>query len=322
MLCVFALLQPVAAQQTHLLVVTGVSGDPEYSKRFHEWAVKLIDAVGKNGVTRDNVIYLSEKPELAANLQPPAPNRSTSDNVRAAFNTLREKTKPGDAVMIVLIGHGSGEGGDPRFNLPGPDLTIKDYDQLLAGLEGRKVALVNTASASGGFIEPLTARGRTVIAATRSGMERNETIFPRFFIDAYAGPGSDTDKDNQVSLLEAYTYAVKEVDRWYKEQNRLVTEHAVLDDDGDGKGTAQPDGRSGDGRFAAAFTMKAGPAATASPELRALYEEKRQLEEKIEALRALKPKMEAAAYEKELEKLLIDLSLKNQQIKKLEGSKL
>jgi hypothetical protein len=307
---------PIAAQQTHLLVVTGVSGDPAYSQKFHEWAVKLIDAAGKHGVAADHVVYLSEKPELGRNA-----GKSTRENVQGAFMTLRQKTQPGDAVLIVLIGHGSGEGGDPRFNLPGPDLTVKDYEQSLAALEDRKVALVNTASASGGFVDALTARGRTVIAATRSGMERNETIFARFFIDAYAGTGADADKDNQVSLLEAYTFAVKEVDRWYKEQNRLVTEHAVLDDDGDGKGTAVPDCRSGDGRFASSFLLKAGPAATASPALRALYEEKRQIEEKIEALRALKPKMDVATYEKELEQLLVELSLKNQQIKQLEAKK-
>jgi hypothetical protein len=123
-----------------------------------------------------------------------------------------------------------------------------------------------------------------------------------------------------VSLLEAYTYAAREVDRWYKEQNRLVTEHAQLDDDGDGKGSSAPDGRTGDGMIAKLFVIGGTPAAVAAnPALKALYEEKRELEARIETLRGMKAKMDPATYDKELEKLLVDLALKNQAIKKAEG---
>jgi hypothetical protein len=160
-----------------------------------------------------------------------------------------------------------------------------------------------------------------LVTSTRSGFETNETVFARFFADAYAG-GADTDKDNKVSLLEAYTYAAREVERWYKDQNRLVTEHAQLDDDGDGKGTGAPDGKSGDGAIAKSFVLGGTPvAATTNPQLKALYDEKRELEGRIEILRGMKAKMDPATYDKELERLLVDLALKNQAIKKLEGGK-
>jgi len=313
-----ALLATEASAQSHVLVVTGIAGEPKYSQQFHEWASKLIEGlVTKNGVPAGNVTYLSEKEG-----QPKSAGRSTRENVEKAFVTLESASKPGDAVMIVLIGHGSVEGGAaPRFNLPGPDLSVKDYERLLGKLPDRKIAFVNTASASGGFVESLSSRGRSIVTATRSGREVNETIFAKFFVEAYAGAGADTDKDNQVSLLEAYTFALKETERWYKEQNRMVTEHAQLDDDGDGKASSGPDGRSGDGLYAKAFLLARGAAANASPALRALYDEKREIEVKIDALRALKPKMEPATYDKELERLLLDLALKNQQIKKLEGVK-
>jgi hypothetical protein len=315
--CAAFLATSVGAQQSHVLVITGVAGDPEFSTKFHEWAVKLVDAASsKHGVATENIVYLSEKPELGRNA-----GKSTRENVQSAFARLTEKSRSGDAVLIVLIGHGSLDGGVSRFNLPGPDLVAEDYEKLLDQLEGRKVALVNTSSASGGFVGALTNRGRTIVTATRSGMERNETVFARFFVEAYAGTGADTDKDNQVSLLEAYTYAAKEVDRWYKEQNRLLTEHAVLDDDGDGKGTSAPDGRSGDGTFAKSFLLSNNVAVSADPALRALMEEKRLIEENLDALRALKSKMDAATYEKQLEKMLVDLALKNQQIKQLEAKK-
>jgi hypothetical protein len=316
-LCTLALTPSLAGAQTaHLVVITGAGGGPEYSQRFHEWASKLVDAVAKSAVPPANIVYLSETPELGGRIT----GKSARENVEQALKTLATKTQPGDAVLIVLIGHGSAEGAAPaRFNLPGPDLTVADYDRLLKGLEGRKVALVNAASASGAFIAPLSAPGRVVVAATRSGFETNETVFARFFAEAYGG-GADTDKDNQVSLLEAYTFAAREVERWYKEQNRLVTEHAQLDDDGDGKGTAAPDGRTGDGAIAKAFLLGGTPAAVASnPELKALYEQKRELEARIETLRGMKSKMDPAVYEKELEKLLVDLALKNQAIRKLEG---
>ena len=298
-----------SAQSSHVLVITGVGGEPKYTQQFDEWARKLVDAArSKHGVPAANIAYLPEK-------------QSQKANVEKAFADLAARSKAGDPVLIVLIGHGSAEGGEPRFNLMGPDLNAKDYARLLDALQGRKIAIINGASSSGAFLEALTERGRTVITATRSGMERNETIFPKFFAEAYAGTGADTDKDGKVSLLEAYTYTTKEVDRWYKEQNRMVTEHAQLDDDGDGKGTAAPDGRSGDGTSAKSFLLGAATNTNASPELRALLDEKREIEQKIEGLRAMKARMETAAYEKELEKLLLELTAKNQQIKKLEAIK-
>lgn len=306
----------LSAQSSHLLVINGVGGEPKYTQQFHQWATALMNgAVERHGVPRANVVYLTEKPE------PPA-NRSTRENVERAFSELAARSSAGDAVLVVLIGHGSAEGGEPRLNLPGPDLSAADYKRLLDQLDGRKVALVNAASASGAFVDVLSAPSRVVVTATRSGMERNETVFARFFADAYAGNASDADKNGKVSLLEAYTYAARETERWYKEQNRLMTEHAVLDDDGDGKGTAAPSGRAGDGVFANTFVLAGAPAAVATnPALRALYQEKAQLEGRIETLRGLKSKMDAAAYEKELEKLLVELALKNQAIKKAEGSK-
>jgi len=314
-LLLLALLPMAAsAQEAHLLVITAASGGPEYAVRFDQWATKLVDAAAKNNVA--HIAYLSDSPERGGKIT----GKSSRENVEAAFKSLASATKAGDAVLVVLIGHGGAEGGAARFNLPGPDLTVADYARLLGLLEGRKVAIVNASSASGAFLQPLSGPNRIVVTATRSGFETNETVFGQFFVDAYAGQGADSDKSGAVSLLEAYTYAAREVDRWYKDQNRLVTEHAQLDDDGDGKGTAAPDGRTGDGTIAKAFLLGGVPAAVASnPALKALYEEKRELEARIETLRGMKAKMDPAAYDKELEKLLVDLALKNQAIKKAEG---
>jgi hypothetical protein len=308
----WVLTQPLAAQQSHLLVITGSAGSAAHSQQFHEWANKLVTAAtGKYSLTPANVVYLSERN-----------NGSTKVAVEKAFADLARRTAPGDAVLIVLIGHGSSVSGQSRFNLPGPDLTATDYKRLLDPLANRKVGFVNTASASGAFTAALSARGRVIVTSTRSGMEGNETVFGRFFSDAYASEGADTDKDSKVSLLEAYTYAVREVERWYGEQNRLLTEHAMLDDDGDTKGTSKPDGRTGDGLVARGFVLGGVPAAVATnPELRALYEEKRKVEEKIATLRSMKSNMDSAIYEREIEKLLLELAEKDQRIRQLEARK-
>src|SRR5262245_58626098 len=267
---IFALPSPAAGQQSHMLVLTGSSGSAEHSQQCHNWANKHVTAAtSKYSLAPANVVYLSERN-----------NGSTKAAVEKAFADLVTRSTPGDAVLIVLIGHGSSVSGQSRFNLPGPDLTAVDYKRLLEPLANRKVGFVNAASASGAFTAALSASGRVVVTSTRSGMEGNETVFARFFSDAYATDGADTDKDNKVSLLEAYTYAAREVERWYGEQNRMMTEHAMLDDNGDGKGTSKPDGRAGDGLVARGLVLGGVPAAVASnPALRALYDEKKKIEE-------------------------------------------
>lgn len=300
-----------SAQQPNVIVVTGVAGEAQYTARFHQWAIGVIDGLK---LPPDRVVYLSEKPESAGQR---ATGRATKEAFTTAISSMAAKSQ--DPLLIVLIGHGSGD-GDPKFNLVGPDITAAEFKRMLDAVGNRRVAVINAASASGAFIEPLAAPGRIIVTATRSGMERNETIFAQHFGEALKS--ADTDKDGRVSLLEAFNYTRDEVERWYREQNRLVTEHAMLDDNGDGKGSTHPDGRT-DGAIARTFylTGTAAIAATTDPRIRTAYAEKQALEEKIETLKSMKATLEEAVYERELEKLLIDLSLKNQEIRKLEGGR-
>jgi hypothetical protein len=159
---------------------------------------------------------------------------------------------------VLLIGHGSAQGGEARFNLPGPDLTAADFGQLLARFSTQRVALVNAASASGDFVVALSAPNRTIITATRGASEKNETVFGGYFVKAFAGEVADTDKDGQVSLLEAFSYARREVERFYQSENRLQTEHALLDDNGDGEGSRDPDASATDGANARRFLLGLG----------------------------------------------------------------
>lgn len=304
---VWLLAATAGAGETHLLIVSGLSGEPRLADEFHEWAVSLKEAArDRYGLPASRVIYLAEKPA-----RDPAriDGVSTREGVRQAIATLAERSAAGDFVMIVLLGHGSSQGDEARFNLPGPDMTPADFASALTPLEGRQVAFVNAASASGDFVKALSGKNRVVVTATRSGMERNETVFGRYFVEAFAGEGADADKDERVSLLEAFDYARRQTARFYEEKKRLATEHALLDDDGDGVGIADPGAQTTDGALARRLQLVRTSVGAAADPRRA---EKRALEARIEALKARKESLDPEAYARELETLLLELARMSQ----------
>jgi hypothetical protein len=307
--------------QTRLVIVTGLAGEPKYAESFAAWASSLADAArSRYGLPDSNIVWLAEDPARAPGK---VASKSTKENIEHTLGSLAPRMRPGEQLVLLLIGHGSSQGDGAKVNLPGPDLTSADLARALAAYAGRRVAVVVAASASGDFVEALSAPGRVVITATKSGFERNETLFGGEFVAAFTGDGADADKDGRVSLLEAFTYATREVRRVYDEENRLLTEHALLDDNGDKTGSAEPGtARGADGALARAFFLT-GAAAVAStssdPRAAVLRKEKDSLEAKIEALKARKASMDAKAYEAELERLLVDLASANKALKALEG---
>ena len=324
-----AMAQP--ASTDHILVISGASGSPEYATRFHTTATTFLDAVTRAGLPAANAIWLAEDPARTGGR---ASARSTKMEVERALSGLATRSKPGDQILILLLGHGSHEGPESRINLPGPDITAAELTKALIPLGDRRLALVNAASASGDFIPALAARGRIVITATKTSLERNETRFGEFFVQAYSGDGADTDKDGRVSLLEAFVFARREVARLYERERHLLTEHALLDDDGDGRGSEEPTATPGDGKLARAFvlggrTVARGSAAagradvstkTANPRAASLIAERDSLERAVAALRGRKASMAAPAYETELERLLVAIAEKTQAIRALEGT--
>jgi hypothetical protein len=306
-----------APPSTHLLVVAGAGGEPRYTAEFHAAARAVVDAARTRfGVPDAHVVYLGE--DMAAAAGRPAA-RAPAENVRAALARTAERARPGDQVWVVLVGHGSGQGEQSRFNLLGPDMTAADYRRGRAPRPAQRVAFVNAASASGDFARVLAGRNRAVVTATKSALERNETTFARHFAAALAAPGADVDKDGGVSLLEAFAYARREVARAYEQDNRLLTEHAQLDDDGDGRASAEPGPRARDGALAAAMVLRpVSRLAAADPQVARLEGERAALEARLAALRARKDGMPGPAYERELERLLVDLARTGQAIRAAE----
>ena len=312
---------PARAQQaTHLLVIVGLGGDLENADRFHQWAATLVDAArGRYALPSESVVYLGEDPSRDPKR---ISARSTREGIAAAVGKLAELARPGDRVLIVLIGHGASATAGARFNLPGPDLTAPEFAKLLDRLAALSVVFANPASASGGFVAALSGKGRTIITATKTDGEKNQTRFGEYFAAAFAATDADadTDKDGRVSVLEAFVWARSRVADSYNRDGQLLTEHAVLDDNGDGTGTDAPGQPGGDGALARTLFLAASsstrPAGDqADPELRALVAERDGIEAKIAALKAAKDKTEPAQYERELEQLLIDLARVNRDIR-------
>jgi hypothetical protein len=314
------------AGDSHLLIVSGIGGQPQYTEAFHRWGSGLYEAATERlGLPESNIVYLAERVELDPRIQA----RSTKENLEQALVDIGAKAGPTDRVFIVLIGHGSTNNDEPRFNLPGPDVAAADLaEHFRTTFPTQMVVLANTASASGDFLAVLSGPNRVILTATKTGFERNEAIFGEFFVEAFAGDGADVDKDERVSVLEAFNYARIETARRYESDERLLTEHAMLDDNGDGEGSTEPDPREegSDGALARTLfldrvgVMVAGHGAGDSV-LVTLYNEKRGLEERIATLRNLKDQMEEAAYEAELEELLVELALKNRAIREREAGR-
>jgi hypothetical protein len=279
-----------APATTFYVTISGLGGEPDYEQRFKMWA-EDIDSSLKRAGGDSNVVTLQ------------APTR---DQIRARFAEIAKQAKPADALVVMLIGHGTFDGVDYKFNIPGPDITGAELGALLDRVPATRQLVVNMTSSSGGSIEALRRPTRVVIAATKTGTEKNATVFARYWAEALRDPAADVDKNEAISALEAFHYAQRKTADFYESQKRLATEHAVVEDTGEGK-------------LAAAFPlvrMGANAAAARDPAKRPLLEKKEQLEQAIDKLKYEKAAMPADAYKKQLTQLLLDLARTQEALEK------
>jgi len=235
----------------------------------------------------------------------------TREQVRAALERIAKEAQPQDAVVLMLIGHGSFDGYEYKINLPGPDLSGADLAALLDRIPATRQLVVNMTSSSGGSVESLRRPNRVVIAATKTGTEKNATVFARYWVEALRDPAADTDKNEVVSALEAFRYADKKTAAFYESQKRLATEHAVLEDTGKGEAVRAPSTENGEGHLAAVFPLlRIGAAASAAkdPAKLELLAKKEQLEQQIDTLKYEKAAMAPEEYKKQLGELLLELA--------------
>lgn len=307
---------PLAAE-SHLLVVTGVGGEQVYTERFHAWATRVVEAALEAGLSEDNVVYLGERPDLDPER---IRARSTGENLLAEFEALSKRSSAGDHVWILLFGHGSGSSGPPRFNLPGRDLVADQYAAALEPLTDRRLVFINASSASGGFIAPLAKEGRVVITATRSGAQGNEALFGGYIAEAFDGAAGDLNKDGRTSALEAFEFAQREVERYYRQAGQIRTEHALLEDDGDGEGSLEPAGVDAggtvDGRLASLVLLGEEELPQAlTEESRELALRRGEIERRIDELRLQRETLDEEVYLSELQDLMVELALIDRELR-------
>jgi hypothetical protein len=287
--------------QRTLVLLVGAPGNDDYAAKLAESAHRW------------------EKAAAAGHLQTITYGLETNQSTARDFlrDTLQKETAGDGELWLVLLGHGTFDGRDARFNARGDDFTAGDLAEWLKPIR-RPTIVIAAFSSSGAFLKPLSAAGRVVITATRAGSEENYSRLGEYLSEAVGDPASDIDQDGQTSLLEAWLAAAQRVAAFYKSDARLATEHSLLDDNGDGFGTpadwfkgvravkksqtkALPDGT----RAHQIFLIPSAAEAALSPEARA---ERDRLEVKLAALRDRKSAMQPDDYYRELEGIMLQLA--------------
>jgi hypothetical protein len=283
------------------VIINGAGGEAVYAKQFEEWTRQLSSVLAaKFGFDAKQLTVLKG---------------ATAEDVKRTFTTLKTQLDANNVVYVFFIGHGSFDGKESKFNLVGPDLSATEYNALLSSLPTHRIVVFNMSSASGEFIKSLSAKGRIVVTATRSGQETNATRFPGFLIAALNARDADTDQDGHTSVLEAFVYANRLTADFYTQAGRLATEHAMFDDNGDGVGREKLE--QGEGLLARATYLDSlsTDEAAASAATGRLLKERTRLEGEIEQLIARKGNMAEAEYEANLERLFIELAKVNRSIR-------
>ena len=298
-----------SAQQRFALIVSGASGGSPYAERYDRWRGALVSSL------RSDLHFQEEDLFVLAEIPGPRVGRASQEGIRQVTRTLARRLSDDATLLVVLIGHGTFDGVDAKFNLVGPDLDAAEWRSLLEPLPGRLI-FANTTSASFPFLEHLTGERRIVITATNSPEQRYETQFAAFFVEAFKAEVSDFDKDGRVSIWEAFTRASSGVERWYEQQGRVSTERPILDDTGDGVGKVA--GEPGlDGTLARRVFLDRSVEADQISDQRlvGLLDQRRILELEVEVLKAQVGQLARHTYETELEILLLKLARVSHEIR-------
>jgi hypothetical protein len=286
-----------------VVLAVGAPGEAEYGSNFVQQVQLWLRACERAGA--------------AVNLIGHDPASEPSDRERLRTVLAAHDPEAPDPLWLVLIGHGTFDGQEARFNLRGPDVSARELAEWLRPMR-RPLVVINTTSASAPFLNPLSGTNRIAITATRSGSEQNFTRFGEHFARALDGPASDLDQDGQVSVLEAFLTAAAGVREFYQTEGRLATEHALLDDNGDGRGTPADwfrgvravkraeAGQAVDGARAHQVHLVPSAAEQALPP--AVRQRRDALELEIIRLRERQGERDEAEYFRDLEKLLLDLA--------------
>ena len=250
---------PPALPKSYALIVSGISGDKKHYDKFWECSTSLYKALrDKCGYRDDEIVFLFEEKTKESKT---VDGVSTRDGIRAAFATLAPRLRAQDRLFLFWLGHAGRHGRGVRLNLRGPDIDVQQLGELLNTLPTTNVVCVVGTPLSGYVIKHASKPGRIVVTATDALPELSETTFPYHFVRGFYDSAADANKDGFLSILELFRYANRGVEKFFKENELLRTEHALLDDIGDGRGSRDPDpGKGPEGKRAAeeGFALQTG----------------------------------------------------------------
>jgi hypothetical protein len=287
----------------YYVTVAGLGGEPDYEQRFTASAKEL-----------DKIFKAAGGTTHAYTLTGADSNRT---KLTEALATIARDAKSEDDFVLILIGHGTFDGTEYKFNLVGPDMTGTELAGLCDKIKTRRQLIVNTTSASGGSVVAFQRAGRGIVAATKSGTEKNATVFARYWVEGLEDPAADVDKSDSVSALEAFEYAERKTAAFYESQKRLATEHAQFEDAGHGEAVRAPN--ASEGMLMSSFTVLrtgASQKAASDPAHLQLLSKKEELEQKIDELKYGKAAMDPADYKKQLTDALVQLARVQQELDK------
>jgi hypothetical protein len=296
--CAMALLLATPARAAvYFVTVAGLVGEPDYEQRFTAVA-KDLDNVLKAAVPDARVTTLTSA-------------EATRARLTEVLMQVARDARSDDDFVLTLIGHGSYDNVEYKFNLTGPDISAADLAALCNKIAANRQLIVNATSSSGGSLAAFQRPGRAVVTATKSGTEKNATVFARYWVEALQDPTADQDKNESVSALEAFQYADRKTAEFYTSQKRLATEHAQFEDMGKGQPVRAADQAIGEGRLLARVTLVrlgGSKKAALDPEKRSLLARKEEVENKIDVLKYQKAAMTQSEYDTQLKGLLLDLA--------------
>ena len=298
-----------AAQQRYALVVSGATGGDEYAAQYSVWTDTLRKTLTerlKFEAARITLLSESDKPDSSA----------TAENVRKSIASVRQQMGRDDLLFVFLVGHGTFDGVDAKFNLVGPDLESAEWAALLKPLPGF-VVVVNSTAGSFPFIERLSGPKRIVITATDSVAQRFDTVFAEFFLRAFGDEAADLDKNGRISVWEAFASAAAGVRRSYQQRGQLSTERSLLDDNGDGVGSsASEQGQDGAQASRTYLEVEQPGAAPTDEELLKLLQRKALLEGELEELKIRRAFLPAEEYTKEFERIITEYARVSSEIRR------
>ena len=287
-----ASLLPIAAfADLQVVVVEGLGGDAQYEAQF-ESQVDAIE-VAAGALTSAERIQSFRTGEF------------DREDVLDFFDELSGDLDDGDRLAIFLVGHGSFDDHEYKFNIAGPDISDTDLQEILDNGTAGNLLLVNMSSASGATADRLKGDNRTLILATRSGSERHATRFGGYFIAALSDPSADLDKNNIITADEAHDFAARQVSDFFERNGRLATEHSRVEGDQAA-------------RFSLARLGSQRPAVS-DPALDRLVAERDALNDEIDALRLRRADMAPDAYQAELLNRMLELATVEENIERREA---